>query len=47
MSPAITNSSFDPRLVKKRQRRLSSIDESVLSSTAKGFTTGEIAMQFD
>jgi transposase-like protein len=33
--------------VKKRQRRLDGIDEVVLSLTARGLTTGEIAAHFD
>src|SRR5215212_2804903 len=44
--PRDTNSSFDPQIVKKRQRRLSGIDEIVLSLTAKGLTTGEVAAHF-
>jgi transposase-like protein len=44
--PRDTNSSFEPQIVKKRQRRLSGIDEIVLSPTAKGLTTGEIAAHF-
>ena len=44
--PRDTNSSFEPQIVKKRQRRLSGIDEIVLSLTAKGLTTGEIAAHF-
>ena len=39
-APRDTNSSFDPQIVKKRQRRLTGIDEIVLSLTAKGLTTG-------
>lgn len=39
--------SFDPQIVKKRQRRLDGIDEVVLSLTARGLTTGEIAAHFD
>ena len=35
--------SFEPQLVKKRQRRLSDLDELVLSLYAKGLTTGEIS----
>ena len=35
--PRDVNSSFDPQIVKKRQRRLTGIDEIVLSLTAKGF----------
>ena len=41
--PRDTNSTFDPVIVKKRQRRLTGVDEIVLSLTAKGLTTGEIA----
>lgn len=44
--PGDTNSSFDPQIVKKRQRRLTGIDEVVLSLTAKGLTTGEVAAYF-
>jgi putative transposase len=35
--------SFEPLLVKKRQRRLSGVDEMVLSLSAKGLTHGEIS----
>src|SRR6188472_4197055 len=35
-------STFEPQIVKKRQRRLSGVDEIVLSLYAKGLTTGEI-----
>ncbi|WP_233464078.1 IS256 family transposase, partial [Nocardia gipuzkoensis] len=45
-APRDTNSSFDPQIVKKRQRRLTGIDEIVLSLTAKGLTTGEVAAHF-
>ena len=34
---------FEPQIVKKRQRRLSGVDEIVLSLYAKGLTTGESA----
>ncbi|MFI7195787.1 IS256 family transposase, partial [Nocardia nova] len=44
--PRDTNSSFDPQIVRKRQRRLTGIDEIVLSLTAKGLTTGEVAAHF-
>src|SRR3954449_4482076 len=44
--PRDTDSSFDPQIVKKRQRRLTGIDEIVLSLTAKGLTTGEVAAHF-
>ena len=45
--PRDTNSTFEPQIVKKRQRRLTGIDEIVLSLTAKGLTTGEIAAHFN
>src|SRR5437764_4048413 len=38
--------SFEPVIVKKRQRRLGSVDEVVLSLYAKGLTTGEISAHF-
>ena len=38
---------FEPQIVKKRQRRLDGVDEIVLSLTARGLTTGEIAAHFD
>ena len=38
--------SFDPVTVRKRQRRLDGIDQIVLSLTACGLTTGEIAAHF-
>jgi transposase-like protein len=37
---------FEPQIVKKRQRRLSGVDEVVLSLYAKGLTTGEISARF-
>src|SRR4051794_30149508 len=37
---------FAPQIVKKRQRRLSGVDEVVLSLYAKGLTTGEISAHF-
>src|ERR671916_2698384 len=39
-------STFEPQIVKKRQRRLSDVDEIVLSLYAKGLTTGEISAHF-
>jgi putative transposase len=33
---------FEPQLVRKRQRRLGGVDEMVISLTAKGLTTGEV-----
>jgi transposase-like protein len=37
---------FEPQIVRKRQRRLSGVDEIVLSLYAKGLTTGEICAHF-
>jgi putative transposase len=37
---------FEPQIVKKRQRRLGGVDEIVLSLYAKGLTTGEISAHF-
>src|SRR5947209_5255383 len=37
---------FEPQIVKKRQRRLSGVDDVVLSLYAKGLTTGEISAHF-
>ena len=37
---------FEPQIVKKRQRRLNGVDEIVLSLYAKGLTTGEISAHF-
>jgi transposase-like protein len=39
-------STFEPQVVKKRQRRLNGVDEIVLSLYAKGLTTGEISAHF-
>jgi len=44
--PRDRDGSFQPKIVKKRQRRLDGIDEIVLSLTARGLTTGEVAAQF-
>jgi putative transposase len=44
--PRDIDSSFDPKIVRKRQRRLSGVDEIVLSLSAKGLITGEIAAHF-
>ena len=38
--------SFDPAIVKKRQRRLEGIDGIILSLSARGLTTGEISAHF-
>jgi putative transposase len=44
--PRDRDGSFEPVIVPKRQRRLSSIDEIVLSLYARGLTTGDIAAHF-
>ena len=44
--PRDRDGSFDPVIVRKRQRRLNGIDQIVLSLTARGLTTGEIAAHF-
>jgi putative transposase len=41
--PRDREASFDPKIVRKRQRRLAGVDELVLSLTAKGLTTGEVS----
>jgi putative transposase len=40
--PRDRESTFEPRLIAKRQRRLSGVDELVISLSAKGLTHGEI-----
>src|SRR3974377_1620102 len=37
------DSSFEPKIVAKRQRRLTGVDDMVISLSAKGLTHGEIA----
>ena len=44
--PRDRDGSFEPVIVKKRQRRLNDVDEVVLSLYAKGLTTGEISAHF-
>ena len=41
--PRDRDGSFDPKTVKKRQRRLGGVDAMVISLCAKGLTTGEIS----
>jgi transposase-like protein len=41
--PRDREGSFEPKIVRKRQRRMSGVDELVISLAAKGLTTGEIA----
>jgi len=45
--PRDREGTFEPVIVKKRQRRLSDVDEIVLSLYAKGLTTGEISAHFE
>src|SRR5689334_13400559 len=44
--PRDRESTFEPQIVKKRQRRLNDVDEVVLSLYAKGMTTGDISAHF-
>jgi transposase-like protein len=44
--PRDREGTFAPQIVRKRQRRLSGVDEIVLSLYAKGLTTGEISAHF-
>ncbi|WP_109526720.1 MULTISPECIES: IS256 family transposase [Nocardia] len=44
--PRDRDGTFEPQIVKKRQRRLTGVDEIVLSLYAKGLTTGEISAHF-
>ena len=41
--PRDRDGTFEPQIVKKRQRRLEGVDQIVLSLTARGLTTGEVA----
>jgi transposase-like protein len=41
--PRDRDSSFEPKIVAKRQRRLSGVEDMVVSLSAKGLTTGEIS----
>jgi putative transposase len=41
--PRDRDGSFEPQIVRKRQRRLSGVEDMVLSLSAKGLTTGEIS----
>jgi transposase-like protein len=41
--PRDRDSSFDPKIVAKRQRRLTGVEDMVISLSAKGLTHGEIA----
>jgi transposase-like protein len=41
--PRDRDGSFEPKIVAKRRRRLAGVDELVISLSAKGLTTGEVA----
>src|SRR3954468_12550156 len=41
--PRDRDGSFEPQIVRKRQRRLTGVEDMVLSLSAKGLTTGEIS----
>lgn len=45
--PRDRDGAFEPAIVRKRQRRLDGIDQIVLSLTARGLTTGDIAAHFE
>ena len=45
--PRDRDGTFEPVVVRKRQRRMGGVDEMVLSLSAKGLTTGEIAQHFE
>jgi putative transposase len=40
--PRDRNGTFEPKLVRKRQRRMTGVDDLVISLVAKGLTTGEV-----
>ena len=44
--PRDRDGTFEPQIVRKRQRRLNGVDEMILSLYAKGLTTGEISAHF-
>jgi putative transposase len=44
--PRDRDGTLDPAIVRKRQRRLDGVDQLVLSLTARGLTTGEVAAHF-
>lgn len=45
--PRDREGSFAPTILRKQQRRFTGVDEIVLSLTARGLTTGEVAAHFD
>lgn len=44
--PRGIDASFDPQIVRKRQRRLTGVDQIVLALTPRGLTTDEISAHF-
>jgi transposase-like protein len=44
--PRCRQGTFEPQIVERRQRRLTGVDQMVLSLYAKGLTTGEISAHF-
>jgi len=44
--PRDRDGTFEPGIVRKRQRRLDGVDQIILSLSARGLTTGEIAAHF-
>ena len=44
--PRDRDGTFEPAIVRKRQRRLDGVDGIVVSLSARGLTTGEIAAHF-
>jgi putative transposase len=44
--PGDVEAKFTPQIVQKRQRRLTGVDQIVLSLSARGLTTGEISARF-
>ena len=44
--PRDRDGTFEPEIVRKRQRRLTGVDQIVLSLSARGLTTGEISAHF-
>lgn len=45
--PQDRNSSFDPKIVKKRQKDISEIDQKIISMYARGLTTRQISDQIE
>lgn len=41
--PRVRENSFEPKIVRKHQRRLAGFDQNVISLYAEGMTTGDIA----